>query len=304
MLVLLICAHVVATLLAAFVLAYTETLFEPGLLPETAALTASGVLLAQIGLLACWAAFANQPWQQRIVRFLLLCTSFLLAGFLGNYLYEGSSSRMLVEELSAIFLLNLIPPIADFSAWRLITGRRFIRNHFPPGEPPRFQFSIRTLLFLMAELAAILAVSRVVLGLHRGSWDEFLTAGLAFLRERDPRFFAAVIMLPIVHAGLARRGRIWWRAFLAVYLGGWSLFTCYSLTAEHFRFRNPTASQWWQELAQQLIPATSPYLAAAGTIFLTFWLIHRIGYDFRRLDEEPRGGNPPKSRSSAASSSA
>ena len=134
---------------------------------------AFGLQIGQIALLASWAAFASQHWLVRIPRFLALTAWVLFLGFLGEYVIEGESARSLVEEHTAYMLLQLLIPTVILSGSRAARAREFFHRDLE-NDKRAWQFNTRALLLVTAELAAFLAIGRVVLPRHL-SMVEFWT---------------------------------------------------------------------------------------------------------------------------------
>jgi hypothetical protein len=263
-----------------------------------------GLQIGQIALLASWVAFANQHWLLRIPRFLALTAWVLFLGFLGEYVVEGESARSLVEEHSAYMLLQLFLPVAILFGIRAGCARQFLHGDLEKDKHA-WQFNTRTLLLVTAELAALLALGRVVLP-RRLSIAEFWTGLTENRTEEMIPALVTLTILPVVFFGLARQHS--WKSYLTIglYLALAALAVAFLQEAYLVHLLGPPPpSNWWPELNLAFWDYLCVHLSAAATILFTFYLLRRIGYDFRRRDEEPRGrSSSSKANSSAASASA
>ncbi|MGI8980417.1 MAG: hypothetical protein ACR2FY_14410 [Pirellulaceae bacterium] len=262
-----------------------------------------GFLIGQLTLLATWGAFADQPWFLRIPRFLALTAWSLVFMFLGEYLAEGVSAKRLVEEYSAYPLLLLTSPVVVLFSIRASRGRRFMHHDSEQGQSV-WQFSTRRLLLVTSELAAFLAIGRIVLPASF-SRAEFWAALTGHRIEEILPAFVSVTVLPVLLIGIARQQT--WQRHLAI--GLYFLLPSLVLALGQNPYysyafgRNP-AWEWWPRLGIELLNYFWVHACAAATILFTFWLLRRIGYDFRRRDDGPLGRNSSNARSSAASASA
>jgi hypothetical protein len=264
----------------------------------------NGIVVGQIVLLTVWGAFADQQWLLRMPRFLTLVAWFTLFSFLGEYAIEGEVSKLLVEEKLAYALIQFLIPVIILCTFHLKFRRQFVRRDARQSEY-RWQFNIRGLLLITAELAALLGLARVVLPRHF-RFDQIWPA-LTELRnyELTPTAVTTTI-LPIVFFGLVRQRT--WRAYL--FLGLYLCVPVTVLTSLHLAsvlrlVPNSADIWWWPEVYASFIGFWSVHLAAAATILVTFYLLRRIGYDFRRRDEGPRGRSSSSNAcNSAASASA
>lgn len=263
-----------------------------------------GLQIGQIVLLASWAAFANQHWLLRIPRFLALTAWVLFLGFLGEYVVEGESARLLVEEHTAYMLLQLFFPVVILFGSRAARAGQFLHAELEKDKHA-WQFNTRTLLLVTAELAALLAMARVVLP-WRLSVAEFWTGLTENRTEEMIPALVTLTILPVVFCGLARQRT--WKGYLAIglYLALAALAAAFLQEAYLVhRFGPPPPSNWWPELNLAFWDYLCVHFSAAATILFTFYLLRRIGYDFRRRDEGPRGrSSSSNARSSAASASA
>ena len=262
-----------------------------------------GFQIGQIVLLASWVAFADQLWLLRILRFSALTAWTLLVVFLGEYLCDGVMATLLVEEQSAYIFLLLLSPVVVLFGFRAAFRGGFTHGNAEHGMNA-WQFSTRRLLLVTAELAALLALGRVVLA-GKFSSAEFLAALTGFRPEEIIPAGVSVTILPVVFLALARE-RTWQRYFATgLCLVPSALFLAF-LQQSHANYLSGPhpPGNWWPELEA----ASSDYLwvhaSAAATILVTFWLVRRIGYDFRRRDEGPLGRSSSNARNSAASASA
>lgn len=262
----------------------------------------AGFLIGQLTLLASWGAFADQPWFLRIPRFLALTAWLLAVLFLGEYLARGESQMRLVEEYSAALVLLLISPVVVLFSVRASLGRQFLHDN-SEKEKNAWQFTTRRLMLVTTELAVFLALGRFVFP-RTFSVGEFLTALTGRRPEELTSLFVSVTVLPVFFIGLASRRT--WQLHLAI--GLYFLLPALGLAwmdlsylSESFR---PEPWNWWAALAFVLLIFFWMHLCAAATILVTFWLLRRIGYDFRRRGEGPLGRNSSNARNSAASASA
>ncbi|MBC7853905.1 MAG: hypothetical protein IAF94_10745 [Pirellulaceae bacterium] len=261
-----------------------------------------GFLTGQLTLLASWGAFADQPWFLRIPRFISLMAWSLAFIFLAEYLTEGVSAKRLVEEYSAALVLLLISPVVVLFSIRAGFGRQFLYDDSQQAKNA-WQFTTRHLLFVTTELAVFLALGRFVFP-PTFSMAEFWTALTGHRPEEMTYLFVSVTVLPVFFIGLARRRT--WQLYLAI--GLYFLLPALglawrelSLLSESF---GPEPWNWWVALAYVLLDFYWMHVCAAATILITFWLVRRIGYDFRRRDDGPLGRSSSNARNSAASASA
>ena len=210
---------------------------------------------------------------------------------------------MLVEEFAAYGLLMILTPLVTLVAWSLWTGRR-LRFGTAPHVVAR-QFSTAQLLLITTEAAALLALGRVVLRWNRNAADEFWM-GLTY-NGPEGLFpvFLGVTLLPVVYFGLVRN-RTWGGGLLlALYIIASTLSLAWVRIFNSWgNFVPETADDWWSNLLLQWLDFFWADVSAAATILVTFWLLRRIGYDFRRRDDGPLGRNSSNARNSAASASA
>ena len=301
-LVLLVLTHLGLTCLAAAATWHLERTLRGG--SEFTPLLSGlfGFHHGQIALLVCWGAFATQPWFVRIPRFLALTVWFLLFGLLGAYVLAGDGAKQLAEETTAYTLLLTLPSLLVLFSFRAITGCQF---HAGPATPVVLQFGTKHLLLITAEAAALLALGRILIPWHSRGGEQFW-AGFTGNRlgELIPLDIAATI-LPVVIFGSARI-RSWWPyAVLALYLMVPSFILACAQANYLFSLVAPaTSEEWWQAVGIEFLNILCIHASAAFTILFTFYLLRRIGYDFRRRDEGPEGRSSSKARSSAASASA
>lgn len=265
---------------------------------------AFGLQIGQIVLLASWVAFASQHWLLRIPRFLALTAWVLFLGFLGEYVIEGDVARSLVEEHAAYMLLQLLIPIVILSSFRAARAREFFHCDLE-NDKRAWQFSTRALLLVTAELAALLAIGRVVLP-RRLSMAEFWTGLTENRTEELIPALVTLTILPVVFFGLERRHS--WKGYLALlfYLVLAALSVAFLQEAYLVHLLGPPPpSNWWPELNLAFWDYLCVHLSATATILFTFYLLRRIGYDFRRRDDGPRGRSSSSNAcNSAASASA
>jgi hypothetical protein len=263
-----------------------------------------GLRVGQINLLVCWGAFADSPWFLRIPRFFALAAWFLLLGFLGEYLLRGDPARREVEEKAAYSLLLILPPLLALFGYWAVTGCQFM----PAGaisSKVKYQFSTKQLLLITAEVAALLALGRVLISWHPRIAVEFWTAVNGNRPEELIPAALAITILPAVFAGLIRIRS--WRALagLALYLAVPSFVLACAMSNQLDRSIGAAAwREWWQVVGLYVLDFLWMHTVAALTILLTFWLVRRIGYDFRRRGEGREEGNSSNARNSAASASA
>jgi hypothetical protein len=265
---------------------------------------AFGLQIGQIALLASWVAFASQHWLVRIPRFLALTAWVLFLGFMGEYVIEGEVARSLVEEHAAYMLLQLLIPVVILFGFRLARARQFFHRDLENNKRA-WQFNTRALLLVTAELATLLAIGRVVLP-RRLSMAEFWTGLTENRTEEIIPALVTLTILPVVFFGLERRRS--WKGYLALvfYLVLAALSVAFLQEAYLVHLLGPPPpSNWWPELNLAFWDYLCVHLSAAATILFTFYLLRRIGYDFRRRDEGPRGRSSSSNAcSSAASASA
>jgi len=171
-----------------------------------------GLHIGQICLVASWAAFSGQTWFPRTLRFLSLAAWLFLVDALGAYLVEGDIAKSLIEELAAYELLLILPPLLILVAFGILSGRRFLNR--ATHHPSSHQFSTKHLLLITADIAAMLALGRIVL-----SWkpDHFWDGLTGMRPEELIPVAASLTVLPAVFYGLARN-RTWTRfLILTVY---------------------------------------------------------------------------------------
>lgn len=249
-----------------------------------------GFQIGQIVLLASWGAFANQLGMIRIPRFLALTAWTLLFVFLGEYLCDGVSATLLIEEQSAYVILLLLSPVVVLFSFRAAFGRGFTHGDAEQGMIA-WQFSTRRLLLVTAELAALLALGRVVLaGKFKGA--EFWAALTGNRPEEIIPAAVSVTILPVVFLAIARERT--WQRYLATGLYLLASTLCLAFLQ----------LPWRPELWLAFVDYLSAHACAAATILISFHLLRRIGYDFRRRDEGPLGRSSSNARNSAASASA
>ena len=263
-----------------------------------------GLLVGQIVLIACWGAFANQPVPLRIFRFVVLCAWFALLRFLAEFAIEGEIVKLLVEENIVHTLMQFIVPLGVLLSFRFLFRRQFQLRELDQGKFV-WQFNIRELLFITFELAALLALAKVVLP-RNFHWDEIWPALKGLQDWELTQFAVSTTVLPAVFLGLSRRQT--WRGYLLL-----GLYFLISAVVLSFLFINHlrrlglvmTEDEWWAANFLSMCADLTIHLSAAATILLTFYLVRRIGYDFRRRDEPPRGrSSSSNARNSAASASA
>ncbi len=267
-----------------------------------------GFQISQILLLVSWGAFAGQSWLLRLPRFLTLFVWTLLLSSLGESFILGGFPMPIVEEQSAFTLFLMLAPVVALFSYGICLRRRFVFCNSVPGERP-WQFSTRSLMLITAELALLLALEKVVLN-NRFRIAEFWSALHVYsylIQELIPAL-VSVTILPVVFLGLAKR-RPWHRyAALAVYLLLCSLLLAWVQLSylSNSYYSLSSSPPWWPEFGRMFGEYLLTHLAAAATILFTFYLLRRIGYDFRRRDELPlKGGrNSSNARNSAASASA
>jgi|GEM_PF-4936996 hypothetical protein len=263
-----------------------------------------GLHIGQSILLACWGAFATQAWFWRIPRFLSLAAWLFLVEVLGLYVAEGDIVTTIVEELAALQLLFLLPPLLILLAWRLWSRRGISRAS--DSQVRASQFGILQLLLITAEAAALLAIGRIVLRWNKNAAEEFWAGLTGNLPEELIPLVVSVAILPAVFCGLSRR-HTWPRLLiLTLYLTIPSYLWAWAQTTYHSRSNMPSSEQeLWSILLVHWRNYFCGYMSAAATILFTFYLLRRIGYDFRRRDEPPRGRSSSSNAcNSAASASA
>jgi hypothetical protein len=262
-----------------------------------------GIQVGQVVLLAAWAGFAGQRTFLRIPRFLILCAWLLLFGLLGVYVIDGEISKLLVEEKLAYTLIQFLIPLVVLFVFGLACRRQFIHRDSRQMDY-RWQFNIRGLLLITAELAALLALARLVLPSHFRI--EEIWPALTQLRNYEyTPLVVSTTMLPAIFFGLVRQRT--WRGYLL--LGIYFCIPAFMLAMLRIsQFRDwglaMTDDQWSFEGFLSFFGSLIEHLSAAATILLTFYFLRRIGYDFRRRDELPRLGSSSNASNSAASASA
>lgn len=263
-----------------------------------------GLEIGQITLLASWVAFANQHWFLRIARFLTLAAWVLLLKVLGQCVVQNESAKLLVEEHSAYMLLQLLFPVVILLCFHATCARQFLHRDSEPKKNA-WQFHTRTLLLVTAELGALLAMARVVLP-RRISLAEFWMGLTENRTEEMIPHLMTLTILPVVFFGLARQRS--WKGYLA--LGFYLVLAALGIAflqetyLVHLLGSSPILN-WWAELHLAFWDRLCVHLSAAATILFTFYLLRRIGYDFRRRDEPPRGRSSSSNAcNSAASASA
>ena len=267
-----------------------------------------GFQIGQILLLASWGAFAGQPWFIRLPRFLALTAWMLLLSSLGEGLFLGWFSTSMTEEQCALTLIQMVLPVLVLFGYGVCIQRRFLSDDPQQGKST-WQFSTRQLMLVTAELAVLLALGKIVLDRRFNSAEFWTALNLRFylVPELVP-LLVSVTTLAVVFVGLAK-----WRHCPRFVTLGIYLLSCSFLVAwgQLFYISNiygiyPSALYWWPELGRTFCEYLLTHLSAAATILFTFNLVRRIGYDFRRRDEEPlpSGRSASNARNSAASASA
>ncbi|MCE9525587.1 MAG: hypothetical protein K8R36_05995 [Planctomycetales bacterium] len=267
-----------------------------------------GFQIGQIVLLVSWGAFAGQSWILRLPRFLVLLVWMCLLSSLGESLIAGGMpAASIVEEQSAYTLFLMIAPVTTLFGYAICNRRRFTSRASTPAQFS-WQFSTRRLMLITAELALLLALERIVLS-HRFNITEFWNALRSVhyqIQELIP-VLTSVTILPVAFVGLANRHS--WHRWMAtcLYLIVCSVILAWvhlSLLANSLGLNNYL--YWWPELGRIVLDYLLTHFVAAATILVTFYLVRRIGYDFRWRDELPLEGgrNSSNARNSAASASA
>ena len=170
------------------------------------------------------------------------------------------------------------------------------------SQPNTWQFGIRRLLLVTAETAVLLAIARIVLP-RRALVDEFWTALTTLLPAIIVPAAASLTILPAVFLAISTR-RTWRRGAA---LGAYLLVAAVGLSCLQFAYVGaPNYLNWGIDVPVVYFQFAICHLSAAATILLTFHLLRRIGYDFRRRDEGPlpSGRSSSNARNSAASASA
>jgi hypothetical protein len=264
-----------------------------------------GIQVGQIVLIASWGAFADQHAFLRIPRLLTLVAWFSLLGFLGEYAIEGEIVKFLVEEHFAYTLILVLIPVITLFVFRAASARQFLYRNSQQRKHG-WQFNIRRLLLITAEVAALLALARVVLPRNFRLNEVWLALTELQTLEIIPAAVSTTV-LPVVFFGLARQRS--WRGYLLLGLYLWIpvlVLTSLHMAAARRLLPISVDSWWWPEIYASSSGFWSAHLSAAATILFTFYLLRRIGYDFRRRDELPLadGRNSSNARNSAASASA
>lgn len=256
-----------------------------------------GFQIGQLMLLATWCAFAGQSLFLRTIRFLSLAAWLFLLDRLGEYLVVGEIAKVIVEEYAAYKVLQILPSLVILVVWGLCSGRKFVPNSQP--QVKGFQFSTRQLFLVTAEAAALLALGRVVLSWNKNAAEEFWNGLTGNRFDELILVVVSVTLLPVIVYGL---GRNWSfsRLFALIACLVLASFILACLHGNHPWFAPLSA----EEFALQWLDYFWVHSCAAVTILCTFWLLRRIGYDFRRRGEGPEGRNSSKARNSAASASA
>lgn len=300
-----LCLTFVAAALSSLLWASPEPKSIPHFILQAAGTCLFGFQTGQIVLVAAWVAFSGQRLFPRVARSLALGAWLLLLNALGETLIEGEAATRLIEEHLAHLLLQLCFPVAILFGFGVASHRRFLRSDSRP-ESKVWQFNTRTLLLITAELAALLALGRLVLP-RNFRFDEIWPALIGNqIYEILPAAVGATI-LPIVFFALGRRRTR--SGYLT--MGSYLLISTLALSLAHASYvgsvlaRDPES--WPSLLGTTMIGYLWTHLSAAATILFTLWLVRRIGYDFRRRDEAParlESGSSSNAKSSAASASA
>lgn len=268
------------------------------------ALSAYGIALGQIGLVAAWLTLAGQVWFLRIPRGLALFAWYSLSIMTGSRLFDGDWGGQMYEESLAFMIWILSLCCLPFFVVAMWTGKRFYpRNQVSIAAPFKIQFGILTLLLLTLEIGALLALYRVAIPWNRRWWIEILDGLKAYWEYRDLTIIAGVAtIVPTLLVGLALSRRRMWLSLLTAYLLAWSLGTnlffveAADLLSGDTEIRN---REWWNLLILKALPSAGFHFSAAGVILGTLWIVRRIGYDFL-----PRPGRPGRGLPNACSSSA
>lgn len=299
----LIIFHLVLTVLAAGANSYaSRQFFESPLSFGFLVAATEGVQFGQVVLLACWAAFSSQPLHVRFPRFVALALWQTLASYFAMLVVEGDIAKTLAEENAAVTVLQLSVPCLVLCTFGVITAKRFRLGQTVSRKSP-WQFSTRDLLYLTIETGLLLAIARIVVPRN--------FSGADFLRGLTGSFWFVEIIpiavctsiLPVVFVGVLNRSLL--RSCLAsliyVLVPSAALAWIQGVSLDFFPTFGPVD---WSNFGIGFLFFLVRHLSAAATILLTFHLIRRIGYDFRRRDELPRLGNSSNASSSAASASA
>ena len=261
-----------------------------------------GILIGQVVLVACWGAFAGQPWYLRFLRFWALGVWGNLMSAVGLLLIEGESAKRLAEEHAALCVLQLLIPLAVLCTYGAVSARRF-RSSEAVSRKNAWQFGIRNLLLLTVEAAFLLALARIALP-RNYSIADFWT-GLS--QNRPIEILPSVVsvtILPVVFLALGNRAawQTWLAAGIYLFVPAAALGWVQGILLDFFEIQGPVD---WNAFGVCFVYFLTLHLTAAATILFTFYLLRRIGYDFRRRDEGPRGRNSSSNaRNSAASASA
>jgi hypothetical protein len=307
----LVATHLCGTFLAAYSSQRLEYIPVPDGVPSAIApwIVAGlyGFQIGQILLLVSWGAFAGQPWFLRLPRFLALTAWMLLLSSLGDGLLLGWFSTSVMEEQSALTLIQMVSPVVVLFSFGFFSRRRFTSGNSEKGKKI-WQFSIRRLMLITTELALLFALGKIVLDKRFVGGEFWIALNLRFyLTQELIPLAVSVTTLPIVFVGLSSRRHWLLRLALVLYLLLCSLLTAWMQLAALLNNYNPHSFvDWWPELGRMFCDYLVTHLSAAATILITFWILRRIGYDFRRREEEPlpSGRSSSNARNSAASASA
>lgn len=268
------------------------------------ALSAYGIALGQIGLVAVWLTLAGQVWFLRIPRGLALFAWYSLSIMTGSRFFDGDWGGQMYEESLALMIWILSLCCLPFFIIALWTGKRFYpRNQVSIATPFKIQFGILTLLLLTLEIGALLALYRVAIPWNRRWWIEILDGLKAYWEFRDLTIIAGVAtIVPTLLVGLATSRRRMWLGLLTAYLLAWSLGPNLVFVEATDLFSGDTAvrnREWWNLFVLMTLPSAGFHFSTAGVILGTLWIVRRIGYDFL-----PRPGRPGRGLPNAFSSSA
>jgi len=261
----------------------------------------TGIQIGQTVLVACWGAFANQPWFLRLPRFACLAVWMLLCHSLGESLCDGDRVRMMIEEYIVLLGLPLLVPIAVLFGVRAVSGGCMIG---PEAEltPNQWQFGTRRLLLITGEIALLFAIGRWVFP-AQFHLDDFVTAVKSLRAVEVLSSSSSLILLPVVLVMLwpaPKRGHF---VGVAAYL----VASAFGLTWLVKYFQEPIVNSeplGMSADALNLLVTLTAHFSAAATIVVTFWVIHQIGYRYRRRGGTFGGIPSSKADNSAASASA
>ncbi len=259
-----------------------------------------GFQVGQTVLLACWVGLASQPWFLRLPRFLGLIIWVQLWEVLGEYLCDGAVAGRLVEEFSASKFLILLTPAIVLICLGFVYRGRFIPTA-SQAPPNAWQFGTRRLLLLTAEISVLLAVAKITLP---GGFDieDFWRALTNQRMEELLPVLAGITILPVVLFALSSYRTLLTHLALGFYL----LIAGATLSWLELASSDSLSSTNWPSPMEAVVrfQFVIAHFSAAATILLTFWVLRRIGYDFRRRDELPRTGDRSSSNANSSAASA